>query len=704
MSAGRRRRRPLLAGLLLASATLLTSVGVLAAPSGMPAAAAKTSDVHVELGTVDPAVPTPGQTVTVSLRVVAGASGLAAGRVDLVRADQSLISRSDVARWADGTTAPSGKVVASFPLPAAAPNGTVPVRLTVPASQIGATRAFQSVPLAVVVRDVAGQPVASLHTFVPVFTRKEFEPVTLTWLLPVTAPADPDLFSDKARVRQAAWESAIGPGSPLDALVAAAQGHQVTWVLDPAIVRPVPTLLADGTGPAPGATTTPQDGADSTDPVVVLAAGFAARLAAASPAIWSLPYADPDLAALGASGGGAGLSAYLKSLVGRSWATPQRTVTTAWPVDGTLRAAGRVGLLSTGYPSPGPDVTLVAASTLAGRSGYTVTAPGRTGTGLVTVAYDDTLGAVLSGATTSERAALATQRILAETLAIVDEQAGTARSFAILPARGFAPDPQGLDRLLTAVSSAPWVTVGSGDAMLAAATAAPKSTAATTGTPSGTPAVAPAAALTASSLAAVLRSAPDVDRLAPVLGADKAAATELAARWHDRLDQALSVRWRGSSAYAAYLTATLATVTTVTTGVRVLPGTLNFLAEQGAVQIVVVNDLDAEIRGLSLVLQPQNARVVVLDAPVPLTVGAHSKATVRVEVRALAAGPVPMTASLRAPDGSTVGTSAEILLRANPPAGWWGWAFAGLNGVLFVVGLVRSLRRKRSGVAAGAAG
>ena len=193
-------------------------------------------------------------------------------------------------------------------------------------------------------------------------------------------------------------------------------------------------------------------------------------------------------------------------------------------------------------------------------------------------------------------------------------------------------------------------------------------------------------------------------RLAPVLGADKAAATELAARWHDRLDQALSARWRGSSAYAAYLTATLATVTTVTTGVRVLPGTLNFLAEQGAVQIVVVNDLDAEIRGLSLVLQPQNARVVVLDAPVPLTVGAHSKATVRVEVRALAAGPVPMTASLRAPDGSTVGTSAEILLRANPPAGWWGWAFAGLNGVLFVVGLVRSLRRKRSGVAAGAAG
>ena len=88
----------------------------------------------------------------------------------------------------------------------------------------------------------------------------------------------------------------------------------------------------------------------------------------------------------------------------------------------------------------------------------------------------------------------------------------------------------------------------------------------------------------------MLRSAPDVDRLAPVLGADKAAATELAARWHDRLDQALSARWRGSSAYAAYLTATLATVTTVTGGPGPA-GTLNFLAEQGAVQIVVVNDL-----------------------------------------------------------------------------------------------------------------
>ena len=121
-------------------------------------------------------------------------------------------------------------------------------------------------PLAVVVRDVAGQPVSSLHTFVPVFTRKEFEPVTLTWLPPVTAPADRTLFSDKARGGRPPGSRPSAPAAPLDALVAAAQGHQVTWVLDPAIVRPVPTLLADGTGPAPGATTPPQDGADSTDP------------------------------------------------------------------------------------------------------------------------------------------------------------------------------------------------------------------------------------------------------------------------------------------------------------------------------------------------------------------------------------------------------------------------------------------------------
>ena len=713
MSAGRRRRRPVLASLLAVPATVLASAALLATPSGMPAAAAETSDVHVELGSVDPAVPTPSQTVTVSLQVVAGAAGLGAaglqgaglqggGRVDLVRADQMLVSRGDVARWAGGTSVPSGKVVATVPLPATAPNGTVPVRLTFPASRLGATRAFQALPLAVVVRDRAGRSLSSLHTFVPVFTRKEFEPITVTWLLPVTAPADPDLFSDKAPLRQAAWESAIGRGSALDALVGTAQGHRVTWVLDPAVVRPVPRRARTTTDPTPTATASGQVGTDEVDPVVTLADGFADRLTAASPSIWSLPYADPDLAALGASGSVSGAAAYLKALVERAVATPQATVTTAWPVDGTLRPAGRVGLLASGFPTPGPRVTLVAASSLSGRSGYSTTAPGRTVGGLPTVAYDDTLSAVLAGATTPGRAALATQRILAETLAIVDEQAGTPRSFAVLPPRGFAPDPVGLDRLLGAVSSAPWVTVGSGDALLAAASAAAKSTAATTGTPSGTAdgtaTQVPATALNPASVAAVLLNASAVDRLAGVLGADPAEAEDLAARWQDGLDQSLSARWRGSSGLSAYLSSALAPVTKVTTGLRVLPGTLNFLAEQGAVQIVVVNDLDTAVRGLTLVLQPQNARVVILDPPVPLTVRAHSKATVRVEVRALAAGPVPMTAVLRAGDGSPVGASGEILLRANPPAGWWGWAFAGLNGALFVVGLVRSLRRKRSRV------
>jgi len=165
--------------------------------------------------------------------------------------------------------------------------------------------------------------------------------------------------------------------------------------------------------------------------------------------------------------------------------------------------------------------------------------------------------------------------------------------------------------------------------------------------------------------------------------------------WNDTLDQLPSTRWRSNPGGVATLSSAAAAAgAQATRGVRVADQTTNFLAEEGVLQVTVVNDLDSAVEGVKLVLTPTNPRMRILSEPVPIRIEKESKATVQVRVQAVAAGLVPVTAALTTSDGTPIGVGTTLTVRANPPGRTF-YVVAGVGvGLLLVVGMVRSLRRR----------
>ena len=156
-----------------------------------------------------------------------------------------------------------------------------------------------------------------------------------------------------------------------------------------------------------------------------------------------------------------------------------------------------------------------------------------------------------------------------------------------------------------------------------------------------------------------------------------------------------STRWRGASAdWASTDAAVHARMKTLTTGVSVVPSTINFFADHGSLQVTVVNNLDVDVHDVRLVLtspaRPPRLRIV--QEPSPLTIRARSRTTVRVRVEAVAAGLVPVSAHLATPADTRLGSDATVRVRVQPTNGWVMLAIGSLVGVVFVAGLYRALR------------
>ena len=95
-------------------------------------------------------------------------------------------------------------------------------------------------------------------------------------------------------------------------------------------------------------------------------------------------------------------------------------------------------------------------------------------------------------------------------------------------------------------------------------------------------------------------------------------------------------------------------------------------------------------------LVPTNPRLRIVDQPAPVTIGAGSRAVVGVKAEALAAGLVPVTATLTTADGTPIGVPGTITVRANPP----GYSFYIVGGaviaLILLLGIVRTIRRPRT--------
>ena len=486
------------------------------------AAVVPAKDVAViVLDTLTPSVVGPGKDVTITGTVTAPLTGPLSGpEVRVVRGDVTVTQRSTLDDWATGRTETSGRTVDTTSLATVAAGQTRPFTATVPWERLRSDDAFAAVPISVeVVQEGASEPTGMTRTFIAWNGRKEYVPLKVATVLPVTLDPAVALASRDDATRLAAWEQAIGPDSRVARILEGTRGTPVDLALDASVLGPdlgagsgttgptpgptpsgtptsggtgtttpapsgtsgTPSSSATGTTgtPAPGAgtsttapdgtqtpaapsttSTAPPAGTPSEATLAIARLGDAVVAQLGGRSVWALPYADADVAA---TVGVDPANSLVRDLVSRASTLAARLGQPAradivWPVDGLLPAGREQGIktLLSGTTVKKAAGIVVNAAAVTKETAYTPTARRVTSSGTRLLAYDARLSALLPKRT-DPSPVLSVQRYLAETLVLLGERAGTPRSVLVTAPRTYDPDAADLATFLAATSSAPWL-------------------------------------------------------------------------------------------------------------------------------------------------------------------------------------------------------------------------------------------------------
>jgi len=677
-----------------------------------------TPALTVSLTSITPDVAVPKAPILISGSVRNSSGGtLTSPTARALIGQSALNSRQAVSDWATLPVSQLLEEVAQKSLGQTLAQGALAVfTLTVPADAVSHSRPFAVIPLSIEVTGTTSattQASGQVKTYLPTLGAvKAFVPLSVAWLVPLTLDPNPALTGMPSPARTAAWTKVIGPGSRLDRLIQGTENANVTWAIDPAILGPAQTPLpvdpsltqppptAGGSSPtAPGSTAI-------ADPVTGLTTALAQRLRSAAPShtLWSLPYADPDLAALlPLTSEGQSLAALISHPSTLDVAVGPARSDIAWPVTGALTPQVQAQLRSA-YASSGLAAAVTSASTLTGYGAPTPDATSKSSSGLPLLAYDEPLSRTVAQTSSRANGPVTIQRFLADSMALLGERPGTAnRSVLVAEPRTFAGDPAVLQSLFAAVAKAPWLVPVSTDQLLAASKKlAPEVTgtgtngstsasATSTPKPSTPDLLSPGTSpLSSQRLARMPGMLSTIDGVASILG-DGPLFTST---WTDAQVQELSARWRDHPHGLTVIdAATRSAIATVSNGVKVVPSSVNFFADRGVVQVTVQNDLDVPIHDVHLTLTPAQPRLRIERQPAPLKIGAKSRANVHVEVTSIAAGLVKVDAVLTTQNGTPLGQDSKVTIRVQPPAAWIYWVLGGLAGIVLVLGTLRSLRR-----------
>jgi Family of unknown function (DUF6049) len=696
-------------------ATSVTTAGT--AVTAVSTVDASSSPLTVSLTTITPtiAVPQTAITITASVRN-AGSVSIASPVALALIGSVPLTTREAVSGWASSTgEQPVAEVARTSLGRILAPGSVAKFALTIPATAISHRDSFAVLPLRV---DVVGttptatQEIGDLKTFMPALAAiKEYEPLSIAWLVPLTLDPDPALHGMDSPARTAAWTKAIGPGSRLDKLIRGTENTNVTWAIDPAILGPrqAPTAAnaPAAPNPAPSASNAPApDNTAIPDPVIEATTALARRLRAAAPRhiLWSLPYADPDLAALlPLAPGNRVLTALISHPSVLDVAVGRARTDVAWPVEGTLTTQSEARLRRA-FASAGLSATVTSASTLTNPNGSTGDASRKSSGGLPLLAYDEALSRTLAQTSSKTTGAITIQRFLADSMALLGERPGRNRSVLVAEPRTFAGDPTVLRSLFASIAKAPWLISTTTEALLAASEKLPPEAPSvgltgSAGSPTASPTSSPTASdplipgtspLTSAQLGTIPSTLSAITGIASILDNGPL----FTQRWTDAQDQMLSTRWRGHpDGLTAIEAATTAAISTVSNSVSVSPSSVNFFADRGVMQVTVVNNLRVPIHDVHLTLTPAQPRLRIDQQPGPLKIGARSRTNVPLQVTSIAAGLVRIEAVLTTRNGTPLGQNARVDVRVQPTGTWIYWVLGGLAGIVLVLGTYRSLRR-----------
>ncbi|MBD0841044.1 DUF6049 family protein [Streptomyces sp. TRM68416] len=459
---------PLLAGLVQLPATSVQAVGRTSAP-----AASGSSTVAVSVDSLTPAVPTDGDTLTVSGTVTNNSKqAVTDAQVDL-RVGPELTTRSgieDAAKrtgyqeGADGR-AVGGKYVEKFAKLSPGVSERFSISVPVDDLDLGGDGVYQFA-VSLFGKTAAqqwNQPLGIQRTFLPWQTDEADTRTKTTVLWPLVSTthmtAQTGANESQTRVfRDNDLAAELAPGGRLQQLLTLGKDLDVTWVIDPDLLASAAAMAGGYRVQNENGTTTAGTRADQE-----LARKWLAELqdAVADNEVVALPFADPDLASLAHNGTNVtGSLTHLKEATDVADDTVESilhvTPSTdfAWPVDGAVDPS--IVKVAT---SAGADKLIARSDSLEETDGltYTPSAARPIGGGTTAVVADARLSTAFRGDMTKASAStLAVQGFLAQSLAL-NLQTDKQRSIVVAPQRMLsAPQARALAEAVKALQEGGW--------------------------------------------------------------------------------------------------------------------------------------------------------------------------------------------------------------------------------------------------------
>lgn len=652
-----------------------------------PATRSAQGSIDVSIVKISHPVAEPGDKVTIRARITNTSDTTVTDAVAELTVDHlALTTRADITEWstADLLDPVRGEPTAE-PVSELAPGESTNVSYTYdPGAQV--FRGFGARRLAVAVSDASGRLGVARSFLVYDADGLEREPMRISVLAAVTSPPTDPSDPSAAEIELA---QQTADGQRLDGVLRVAEDSDLSLAIDPDVLARA---------------------VRSEDPALT---EWSDRMldAAEQTATYTLPNHDLDLAALAhAEAYATGRRSFVRAPTIPSWTVPEgwdRDL--AWPADGVVPDLETLDLaVSTGRQNVvvgGGGLAYEGFGTVTGRAD--VETPSGTARAAVTdTALTDTfvsatdLSEVGAGSTeevsstaadtsTAATTAEGTQRLLADTAAIVSQSPTAPPTVSIVAPRSWTPDAgAAISILRTLNDEAGWVETTTLDTLLRqdaqneGRTPLPRHRAAK-------------AEISPNDVAALEHARDAVVTFSAVAGDARAQI------WRPgvvRLIAPLSVAQRQDPGRRDVIVQQVLQATNELTheSIKVVPRQdINFITDVGNIPVRVRNELDLDAT-VTVVLRPDHPRLTV-DARSKATVPAGQEVDVQVPVRAIGSGDVEVTAQIFTPTGAKITDDSSFQVRVR--AGWeevGTWIAAALVALLFLAGIWRTVRRGKS--------
>ncbi|MFJ4850640.1 MULTISPECIES: DUF6049 family protein [unclassified Streptomyces] len=419
----------------------------------------------------------------------------------------------------------------------------------------------------------------------------------------------------------------LAPGGRLQQLVTLGRNLPVTWVVDPDLIATVDAMTRRYQVAGPGGDLDHTTSGTGTDDAKRWLTDL--KTALTGDEVIALPFSDPDIASIAHHGKNvAGTLAHLNTATELATTTFETVLhitpatDVAWPVQGAVDPS-----IVDVATSAGADKVIARSDSLGepGQPGYTPTSARPIGGGTTAVVADAGLSEGFEGdMMRAENATLAIQKFLSQSLMVTMQAPDRQRSIVVAPQRmPSASQAQAMAQAIASVESSAWAeTMDFSDA--AKATPDPR---ANRKVPSGKayPSSLRKRELSTEAFRQIQATQARLNGFLVILSRKDRVTTPFTTA----LLRSMSTEWRGNPGGAASFRSAIGTYLSDLMGlVQILPktGTLTLSGRSGTIPVTVKNELGQTIEGLTLELSSSQGNSMDPGAPQPVTVeGGHTR-------------------------------------------------------------------------------